>query len=170
MSRRHAAVTMLIALLALPAGCADEGPYPSLAPRPAERDLADADALPPAPPLPDDPRVAEQVRALVGEARRGQAEFEAALPTASAAAARAGASGSDSWVEAQQALSRVEAARTTTVRALAELDRLTFAEAEKRALSAADLDRLTAATAAVQSIADRQHETLARLQASLSAL
>jgi hypothetical protein len=156
--------------LALAGGCAEEGPYPSLAPRPVEKALAEADVERPLPPLPDDPRLAEQVAALVAGARQGEAEFAAALPVAAGAVARAGGAGSESWVDAQQALSRAEAARATTVQALAELDALALAEANRRALSASDLERLAAATASVQALADRQHERLRALQASLSAL
>jgi hypothetical protein len=156
--------TMIAALLA---GCAAEGDYPSLAPRPVERELAATDPAPP-PPLPDDPALAGRVAALAAEAQRGEAEFEAALPAARSAVAGAGAAGGESWIEAQQALSRLEAARRATVQALADLDALALAEADKTSLSGADLERLRAAVAALQAIADRQHDQIAGLQARLS--
>jgi hypothetical protein len=153
--------------LVLAAGCAPEGPYPSLAPRPMERALAETDIERPVPALPDDPAVAERARELSREAQRGQAKFEAALPAARAAAAAAGAVGSESWIAAQQALSRLEAARTTTTRALAELDAFAASQARARELSPGDLARLGEAVTAVQALADRQHEQLASLQAKL---
>jgi ABC-type transporter Mla subunit MlaD len=148
------------------AGCAAEGDYPSLEPRAVERELAEADPEPPAP-LPDDPALAERVAALTAEARRGDAEFETALPAARAAVAGAGSAGGESWIEAQQALSRLEAARGATAKALADLDALALAEARRRPLSGADLERLRAAVAALQEIADRQHDEMAGLRARL---
>lgn len=153
--------------VALAAGCAAEGDFPSLAPRPIERQLAQADIERPAAAVPDDPSIAERVQGFVAEARRGQAEFEAALPAARAAVGRAGAAGSESWVEAQQAVSRVEAARATITRALAELDAFASAATNGRRLSEADRTRLTGAVADVQAIADRQHRQLVELQERL---
>jgi hypothetical protein len=164
MARFVLPAAMLAALLG---GCAAEGDYPSLAPRPVEKELAATDPAPPAP-LPDDPALAKRVAALAAEAQRGEAEFEAALPAARSAVAGAGAPGGESWVEAQQALSRLEAARRATVQALADLDALALAEAGKTSLSGADLERLRAAVAALQAIADRQHDQIAGLQARLS--
>jgi hypothetical protein len=82
--------------------------------------------------------------------------------------AAAGPAGGEAWIEAQQALSRLEAARGATVRALADLDALALAEANKTTLSGADLERLRAAVAALQAIADRQHDEIAGLRARLS--
>ncbi len=152
---------------ALLAGCAAEGDFPSLEPRAVERELAQTDPAPPAP-LADDPALAERVAALAAEARRGEAEFEAALPVARSAVAAAGPAGGEAWIEAQQALSRLEAARGATVRALADLDALALAEANKTTLNGADLERLRAAVAALQAIADRQHDEIAGLRARLS--
>jgi hypothetical protein len=163
---------MARALITLPclliaAGCAPEGPYPSLAPRPMEKALAEADIERPVPALPGDPAVARRAEELSREADLGQAEFEAALPAARSAAAAAGGPGGESWIAAQQALSRLEAARTTTTRALAELDAYAATEARARRLSPADLSRLSEAVRAVQALADRQHEQVAALQAKL---
>jgi hypothetical protein len=133
-----------------------------------EAQLAALDEAPPPPPLPDDPELQGRMTPLIAEARRGQAQFEAALPAARAAVARAGGAGSDSWVEAQQAVSRAEAARATTTGALADLDALTMAEARSRAVSESDLARMRAAVAEIQGIADRQHEAVAAMEAELS--
>jgi hypothetical protein len=164
MVRLSLAAAMLAALLA---GCAAEGDFPSLEPRALERELAQTDPPPPAP-LPDDPALAARMAALAAEARRGEAEFEAALPAARAAVAGAGPAGGEAWIEAQQALSRLEAARGTTAKALADLDALALAEANRTSLSGADLERLRAAVAALQAVADRQHDEIAGLRARLS--
>jgi hypothetical protein len=156
---------MVLALLL--AACAAEGDFPSLEPRAVERELAQTDPAPP-PPLADDPALAGRVAELAAEARRGEAEFEAALPAARSAVAGAGAAGGEAWIEAQQALSRLEAARGATVRALADLDALALAEANRTSLSGADLERLRAAVAALQAIANRQHDEIAGLRARLS--
>jgi hypothetical protein len=158
-------------LLILPcagaAACAPPGAYPSLAPRPIEKALAETDEERPAPLLPDDAGLPARMAGPVAEARRGEAEFAAALPAAREAAARAGPAESDSWIEAQQALSRLEAARAVTVRALADLDALALREANERTPSPADLERMEAAVHEVQAMADRQQEQLARLQAEV---
>lgn len=146
------------------AGCAAPGPYPSLAPRPIEKALGEPGVPPVVPPLPDNPAVASRVASLVGEAKAGESEFRAALPAASAAVRRAGAVGSDSWIEAQQAVSRAETAESRTTRALADLDRFAVDEANARALSASDLARLQAATAEVQRLAESQQAEIVRLQ------
>ena len=149
------------------AGCAAPGPYPSLAPRPIEKALGEPAVPPVVAPLPDDPAVAARVASLLGEARAGDAEFRAALPAASAAVRRAGAVGSDSWIEAQQAVSRAETAESRTTRALADLDRFGVDQAVARALSPSDLARLQAASAQVQGIADSQHAEIVRMEAAL---
>jgi hypothetical protein len=158
----------LLALLA--AGCAADGPYPSLAQRPAEKAYAEErDAPDPAPPpLADDPALAPRIAAAVAEGEAGRAAFDAAYEAAAPLVGRAGARGSDGWIEAQQALSRVTAAQAQTTKALADLDQLTAVRAAAGPVSAADLARLKAGTARVQAIADAQSERLARLGARLS--
>jgi hypothetical protein len=169
MARPPLLIFALPAALAASLGaCAEGGAYPSLAPRPMEAELAAADEAPRPPPLPDDPELQGRMMPLIAEARRGQAEFEVALPAARAAVARAGGAGSDGWVEAQQAVSRTEAARATTTGALADLDALTLAEARRRAVSESDLARMRAALAEIERIADRQHEAIAAMEESLS--
>ena len=149
--------------LALAAGCAAPGPYPSLAPRPAEKAYADdAEERKPTP-QPDDPALAGEIDRLLAEAKAGSADFDSALPGAQASAGAAGASGSDAWIEAQQALSRVEAARARTTAALADLDRLAVQRAGAGTLGEADAERLRGATAEIQAQADSQADRLQRL-------
>jgi hypothetical protein len=157
----------LAGLAAWLAGCAAPGPYPSLAPRPIEKALGEPGVPPVVAPLPDDPAVAARVASYLAEAKAGDSEFRAALPAAQAAVRRAGAVGSDSWIEAQQALSRAETAESRTTRALSDLDRFGVDQANARALSPTDLARLQAATAEVQRLADSQQAEIRRLQAAL---
>src|SRR5688500_6763904 len=81
-------------------------------------------------------------------------------PPRRAAASRAGAAGSDSWSEAQQALSRLETARARTTAALADLDRLAVERASAGTLGEADAQRMRAATAEIQGLADSQADRL----------
>src|SRR5438132_799312 len=118
-------------------GCAQDGPFPSLAVRPAERQYAEEARREPTAPaaLPDDPAVAARAAALAAEARLGEDEFNEAYRAAAALAARAGAAGSDSWSEAQQALSRAAAARGRTTAALVEMDAFAVEQAGTGKLS-----------------------------------
>ena len=123
MMRPHLLFPPLLALAGL-AGCVgSSGHYPSLAPRPIEKALGEPGVPPTVAPLPDDPEVATRVSAFVAEAQAGDRTFRAALPAAEEAGRHAGAAGSDRWIQAQQALSRADAAETPTMRALTELDR-----------------------------------------------
>ena len=163
----RAAPPLALLLAALCTACAAPGPYPSLEPREVERRYADGDPEPVPTPVADDAAIAVRIAGLVAQARAGDAAFEEALAVASPLVARAGAPGSDSWVAAQQAVSRAERARAPTVQALADLDAYAIAQAAAKALSQSDLERLSSATAALQAMADRQQDALARLQASL---
>ncbi|MEA3038356.1 MAG: hypothetical protein QOE79_869 [Sphingomonadales bacterium] len=159
---------VLPALLAA-AGCAENGTFPSLAQRPAERAYeAERDAvLPPAPVRPDDPAIARRIAELVAEAEAGQAEFERAAGPARAAVAKGGAANSDSWIEAEQAVSRASAAGARTGRALADLDRYAADQTNSTTVSEADSARLRDSVARVQALADAQAAEIARLEASL---
>jgi hypothetical protein len=159
----------LLLPFALLAGCADSGPYPSLAQRPIERELPPPDVEPAGADVPDDPALAARIADFTAEARKGQAEFDAAFPAAEAAARRGGAAGSDSWTRAQEALSRAQAAAATTNRALVALDAWSVDAARAKPVNPGDLARLQAAVDAVQRIADDQHARIARLEAMLSA-
>ena len=169
MAGRRSPLAILVPLL-VAAGCAAPGPYPSLAPRPAEKAYAeDAEERKPTP-QPDDPALAGEIDRLLAEARAGGAAFEAALPAAEAAAGAAGAAGSDSWIEAQQALSRLETARARTTAAQADLDRLAVERTAAGTLGPGDSERLRRATEAIQALADAQADRLQRLGTSLLSL
>jgi hypothetical protein len=153
--------------LALAAGCAEPGPYPSLAPRPAEKAYAeDAEERKPTP-QPDDPALAGEIDRLLEAARAGAAEFDAALPAAQAAARAAGGTGSDSWIEAQQALSRLESARARTTAAVADLDRLSIERTTAGTLGQGDSERLRRATEELQAVSSSQADRLQSLGQSL---
>jgi hypothetical protein len=150
-------------LAALLAGCVSQGPFPSLAPRPAEREDWTGEPARPAPAaVADDPALRTRLAALLGEAREGARGFAADLDEAERAAARAGPEGSESWIEAQQAIARLETAQARTGEALAELHRLRL-ERETRPASAADLAALDAAVTEAEAIAARLQQQLDRI-------
>jgi hypothetical protein len=152
----------LILAAALLAGCVSQGPFPSLAPRPGEREDWTEEPARPAPAIADDPALSARSAALLGEARQGAGEFDADFGPAERAAAHAGPAGSDSWIEAQQAISRIEAARGRTGAALAELHQLRL-ERANQPTSAGDLAALDAAIAQAEAIAARQQQRIDRL-------
>jgi hypothetical protein len=157
----------VLPLLALAAGCAAPGPYPSLAPRPAEKAYAeDAEERKPTP-QPDDPALAAEIDRLLAEARAGAEAFDSALPAARSAASAAGAAGSDSWIEAQQALSRLETARARTTAAVADLDRLSVERQSAGTLGEGDSERLRRAAEEVQAVSAAQADRLQKLGESL---
>lgn len=161
------AASPILVLLAFAAGCAAPGPYPSLAPRPAEKAYAeDAEERKPTP-QPDDPALAGEIDRLVAEARAGAAAFDSALPAAESAAKAAGAAGSDSWIEAQQALSRLETARARTTAAIADLDRLSVERTGAGTLGEGDSERLRRASEELQAVSASQADRLQRLGESL---
>lgn len=178
MKRLPSPLLLLLAAASL-AGCAAQDNFPSLAPRAAERGLAGGGSAPapcPVPgepaaapiaraiaPAPSDPQLRARVAELIGMARAGQAEFAALLPRAEQAVAAAGTAESDAWVEAQQEVSRLSAARARTTDALAELDTLRLrGEAEGRA-NEADLRAVLEAEDEARSLAERQSDALDRL-------
>ncbi|HEY5723840.1 MAG TPA: hypothetical protein VIT45_16140 [Allosphingosinicella sp.] len=163
---RFAVAAALLALSAL-AGCAPPGPYPSLEPRPIEKALADTEEPPAEAPLPDEAGLPARIAALTAEVRRGEREFDAASPAARAAAERAGGVESESWIEAQQALSRLEAAGAVSGKALADMDALAMAEEQSRRVSAGDLARLHEAVSAAQAVVDAQGAVIERIKGKL---
>jgi len=154
---------LLLASALLLAGCVSDGPFPSLAPREAEElAIEEPERAPPV--VADDEGLLAHVAARVADARIGAMAFERALGEAERAVARAGREGSDSWIEAQQAISRLEAARSYTTRAEADLDRLSLTRADLPT-SAADQQALNAAIAEVAAIAAGQQARIDRLRA-----
>jgi hypothetical protein len=164
---RSLAVSLLFAL----AACSYQGagPEPSLAPRAAE-------AIDPHVPIPSqvpsgpaDSSLVQRLEELVAAAREGAPAFEARAAEASRLAAAAGPASSESWVAAQQALSRLVEQYGVTTRAAADIDALASAQLEgKRWIAPADQEAIAAAAAAVAAISQAQADTLARLREALA--
>lgn len=172
---------LLLLTACLPA-CAAQGDFPSLSPRAVERDLAGGSgpalcpgvAAPVAAPVaqrptppPADPALRGRVAELIGAARAGQIEFGSLLPGAERAVAEAGPAESETWVTAQQEISRLGAARARTSDALAELDTLSVRRSADRTINAEDFQAVLQAEAEARALAEQQAATLSRLQAPL---
>ena len=147
------------------AGCASGGTFPSLAPRPVEQ-LSMEEPIRVDPPVAADPAFRDRVSGLLGRARAGDAAFERAFARAASLAGAAGAANSDSWIQAQEALSRAEVARTETTAALADLDRLAVERADVPT-NDSDHQALIEAHQAAQALANDQHRRLENLRARL---
>jgi len=154
-----------LALVLILPGCAPKGAFPSLGVRPVEQ-LSLDEPVREAQVVAVDSGLAARIIELSNQANRGQSGFDALLPAARARASAAGEMGSESWIEAQQALSRLEAARALTVSALAELDRLAI----DRAATPTNAEQYTELSNAVQkanSLAQAQQAEVDRIRASL---
>ncbi len=153
---------LLASAAMLTAGCVSEGPFPSLAPRPDER-LAIEEPVREAPQIPDDSALRVRINTLLAEARAGDEAFERDYEAAARAAARAGAEGSDSWIDAEQAYSRAEASRLRATDAAAELHQLALTHASQPT-SASDLEALEAAIAQADAIIAAQQARMNRIR------
>jgi hypothetical protein len=153
---------LALMLAACLAGCASRGNYPSLAPRPAEREDWTEEPVHAAPAVTNDAALRTRIAALLAEAREGARAFEADRPAAERAAAHSGAEGSDGWIEAQQAISRLQASRGKTDDAVTELHQLRVARSGQPT-STADLAALDAAIEEAGAIAERQQRQMDRV-------
>jgi len=162
--------TPAIALAAmLTGGCAAGGDFPSLAMRPAELEGSIEAPERPAPAAThSDAALVQQVAALAAEGEAGARDFEEAYGPAAEAVERAGASGSDSWVEAQVAVSRLAAVEARAAGALADLNRIAL-EQEARATAESDRAAIAAAIDRLEALVARDRERLAALTDRLSA-
>ncbi|HET9429117.1 MAG TPA: hypothetical protein VFO69_12230 [Allosphingosinicella sp.] len=153
----------LLATALLTGGCMTEGPFPSLAQRDVERQPV-GEPVRVMPDVPADPSLRATIGELVALARRGDQAFETAFVPAAAAARAAGATGSDSWIIAQEQVSRAEAARAGTMQSLGDLDRLAL-ERSNLPTSPEDQAELNAAIDLVEGLALDQHSRLDSLKA-----
>jgi hypothetical protein len=160
MNTRPAVLAGLAA--ALLAACVSQGPFPSLAPRPAEREDWTEEPVRAAPAIADDAGLRARIAALRDEVQAGARDFEADFGPAERAAAHAGREGSEGWIEAQQAISRLEAARGRSAAALTELHQLRLTRAGQPT-SAADLALLDSAAHDAEALAARQQQRIDRL-------
>ena len=161
----------LIIAIALVAGCSTprSGPEPSLAPRAAE-------AIDPRLPIPNevpsgpaDPALASRLQALVAPVHANVPVFDASQAEASRLAAAAGPMASESWIAAEQALSRLVAAYGTTTQAAAGIDALASDRLERqRWISPADREAIMAAASDVAAISNRQAAAIDRLKGQLA--
>lgn len=165
--------TSLLALLfCLPACKPMDSAYPSLAKRPIEAqavpqvapatasDQPAADAL--------DAQSQARVDAAESASQAADHDFQAALPAARAMVSKAGEAGSEPWVQAQQAVSALEADRARGRSGLADLDQLArdlLASQDPAKLGRAPA--VTAAAARIQARNDAQSATLSDLEAKL---
>lgn len=177
------ALSPLLLGVPLVGACATQGDFPSLSPRQVERDLTGGSAPVGCPEMEDaaparqaeaqpvpvnpDPQLGARVVELLASARGGQSAFAQALPDANRAAARAGAAGTENWIAAQQEISRLEAARTRTVDALADLDALAIRRSDAP-VAEADYEAVLAAAEEVRGLTQAQQAELDRLEGELS--
>ncbi len=146
--------------------CVPQGQFPSLAMRPAERRISTEAPPRPQPVVPSDPALRQRIADFQRLAAEGDRAFDASFGATATAVGAAGAEASESWVEAQQAVSRLETTREPITRALAELDRLAIARASVPT-SAADYAAVEAAIAAVAAVAAGQQWRIDGLKARL---
>lgn len=149
------------------AACQPRNDAPSLGPRPAEAidpRLPVGSTEPP----PGELTVADQVASLQVRLQEGEARFATVLPPTRAAVARAGAQGSESWVQAEEQLSLLERAHLPVAVALADLDRLVTAQIDRDGwASPADREAVETLMQDARAIYQRQADTLGALAASL---
>jgi hypothetical protein len=167
--RRH----MLFMPLLLSACAAQTGDFPSLAPRPVEqRGEAEPAASTPLTPPAAAAGLSADLAGLLGDARKGDTDFSAALPATERAvsAARGAAPSSEAWIAAQTQLTVLDAARAPTATAMSAIDSLYVGLADKasRDASVGGLADAAAAQAEIEGLYNRQVERLTRLQGSLS--
>ena len=142
---------------------------PSLAPRAAE-------AIDPRVPIPNevvagpaDPALMARIAELMAQIRAGDAAFHVAAEQAERLAAGAGPAQSESWIDAQQALSALVAARAPVTSAMADLDALAAGRVvASGGLLPGDLAAIRAATDEATAIDQREAELIDRLQARLA--
>lgn len=159
------------AALALLAACTRPGmgPEPSLAPRAAEA-IDPRVAIPSDVPIGSvDPALASRLSALVREAHAAAPQFAALREEADRVAAAAGAAGSESWIAAQQALSRAVAQRGVTARVAADIDEIAATRLKnQRWIAPADQAAMAAAAAEVTAISDAQANGIQQIRERLA--
>jgi hypothetical protein len=160
-------LALIIVAAVLLGGCAAQGTFPSLAPRAVETAAANEPATTPMTVIaPSDPARVARVQALVRKAEAGRPAFESALSSARQAVGTGKAAGSDGWIAAQVAVSRLERMREPVGTVLSDLtveqrEVLLGPESEDRAV-------LTEAFARVSALDSEQAKAVSALIAALS--
>jgi hypothetical protein len=164
--RRTAAISLLLATAV--GACTGPVAPPSLLPRAAEAIDPRVPVTRPMNDRPVDPALAGRLAELLRLARNGDAAFAPAAAAAERLAEAAGPPKSESWVAAQEALSRAVAAKAETARALGDIDALgANALAEKRGLAPADLSAIQSAGGEAATLDRRQAERISAIQRRL---
>lgn len=145
------------------AGCATQGPFPSLARRPAEDIDMSIEPAREAPAVAPDAALRARIEALTDALRSGDRRFDGDYSATAGAARSTGPRGSESWVIAQQAISRLEASRAQTMAALADLNQLRLERADLPT-SEEDQAALETAIAFGERIAAEQQTRIDRLR------
>jgi hypothetical protein len=160
--------SILVTLGVLSACASPGGPYPSLRPRAAEAIDPRVQPVRPMNQRPVSPALARRLAALVDAARSGDAAFDGPASTAERLAATAGAPQSDSWIEAQEALTAAIAARKATATALGDIDELGATALQAQGgLAPNDLAAIKSAAAEVGALDQRQAERIDAIQKRL---
>lgn len=156
----------LVLALLLGACARDTGSYPSLAPRAIEKVGFGEPAARPAPAITADPTLDARLAELGKELDRVAAGFagDSAAAERATTAARGQAAGSEAWLTAQTALARLDDWRAQASSLVTDLEEVAT---ERASTLAPAYPALTALTARAQVEADRQGETIRRLQAGL---
>lgn len=164
---RQTALLALMAALLLP-GCAQNGGYPSLAPRPIE---LTGDVTPPAAnatPEPADPAMVERIAELTNRTADAARQFDAAAESArgAVAAAKGAQPGSRPWLAAQTALAVLDDRIAVTRGVAGAIDVAIIDQADR---GKPVPDPLTAAASAAAREVARQADVIATLSASIAA-
>ena len=118
---------------------------------------------------PVDASLANQLAALISEARSGDVAFEPAAAKAQQLASVAGPAQSESWIAAQEALTWAVAAKLPTAKALGDIDTLGGNHLQANGgLAPSDLAVIKQAGAEVSAIDRHQAATIKSIQASLA--
>ena len=157
-------------VLLLAAGCSSTtAGEPSIAPRVAESIDPRLPILDASPTGPVDPALAERLRALVETARAGAPQFDAQESEAARLASAAGPIASESWIAAQQALSRLVDRHGVTTRAAGDIDALAATRLDAQHwIRPADREAIAAAATQVGLINSAQAEVIQRLASQLA--
>lgn len=158
----------IIAAAILSACSKPGGPYPTLAPRPAERIDPRVAVVRPMNDRPVSASLAAQLSALVAQARSGDVAFQPLAARAEQLASGAGAPQTEGWTVAQEALSAAMAARGPTAAALADVDSLAATMLHTQGgIAPNDLDALDHAAAEIGDVAGRQTDRIRAIQRKL---
>ena len=160
-------VTILPLLLL--SACASGNAPPSLLPRAAEAIDPRIPVVKPMNDQPVDPALAAHLTELVTQARSSDAAFQPAAAEAQRLAEVAGAPQTETWIAAEQALSRAIASRDATVHALGDIDALGGSRLQANTgLAPNDLEAIKNAGAEVGAIDDRQARMIKAIQDRLA--